>query len=83
MSWKGIIQDVVIIATMFAGFYFIHRSALRQETTKITQHIDQKFKRTGNVSTMPVQNATIQNDSCIPFSELSKREQRRINRQKN
>lgn len=80
MWWKNIIQDAVLIGLMFTGFYFIHRSAIQQETTKITQHIDQKFKRTGNVSTMPVQNATIERDSCIPWHSLSKREQRRIKR---
>ena len=84
MTWKGIVQDAVIIGVMFTGFIIIHKNALKQETTKITNHIDQKFKRVdGDINAVPSITAPINNvdtDSCVAWKSLSNRERRRLKR---
>nr|WP_299067234.1 hypothetical protein [uncultured Allomuricauda sp.] len=90
MNWKNIIENLIIIATMFVGLGIYTQMVLkpivvesiRQETTKIEQNIDQKFKKVGQVDAVTMPQATAINaaekDSCWDLSTLSESRKRRV-----
>lgn len=81
---------MILIIVMFLGLGIYTQMVLkpivvesiRQETTKIEQNIDQKFKKVGKVDAVTVPMATVdnsnQNDSCVDISGLSESKRKRI-----
>ncbi|WP_435624462.1 hypothetical protein [Flagellimonas sp.] len=91
MNTKNLIENLILIVVMFVGLGVYTQMVLKpivvesikQETTKIEQNIDQKFKKVGQVDAVTTPSAkaisTTETDvECVDISPLSESRRNRI-----